>query len=474
MFRKNLAIMWFRNDMRLEDNSAFFAAMTSDYEIIPIYIIEEEDMISEDSGIGSYSKVWLYHALKKLNSDLDGCLQIFFGNSGKILNSIFSKFEYSALFYNKCYEPWFLENDKRINDTLDASVKVFSYNSSLLIEPWKIKKQDSSFYKIFTPFYKKNYLDVTFDEPLPLPCKDKIVFNRLEGCIDIDSVEFFNCDDLDAILEWKVGEDAAKELLNSFMQNSLKNYDRYRDFPSEDGVSKLAPYIHFGHLSPRYIWYKVHKCPEKNPFLRQLVWREFAYYILYHNPKMKEKCIQSNYEQFPWGYDKQLLESWQQGMTGYPIVDAGMRELLHTGYMHNRVRMIVGSFLVKNLNIHWTFGEKWFWDHLFDADLANNSFGWQWIAGCGSDAAPYFRIFNPTLQGQKFDPNGEYIKRYVPELKNVPVKYLFEPWTAPSYVLEFANVVLGKNYPMPIVDLKKSRIEVLEIYKFFLRSNKKK
>lgn len=287
--------------------------------------------------------------------------------------------------------------------------------------------------------------------------------------MDIDTIDLAKYGKLSSIAMWEVGEKPAKNILESFAKNSIQTYNTDRDFPSIDGTSKLAPYLHFGHISARYIWHTLQKNTVKESFLRQLAWREFAYYTLYHHNNMWHECINAKYENFPWTYNENLFEAWKNGVTGYPMVDAGMRELLQTGYMHNRVRMIVASFLVKNLNIHWVFGERWFRENLFDADIANNSFGWQWVAGCGTDAAPYFRIFNPTLQAQKFDSCGDYIRAFVPELASISDKYLFEPWAAPKAILEQKNVFLGKNYPFPIINFKESRVWALDLYKIFTK-----
>ena len=267
---------------------------------------------------------------------------------------------------------------------------------------------------------------------------------------------------------WVVGEKAAHQHLARFLQEGLPYYKGGRDFPARPYVSRLSPYLHFGEISPHAVWHALQKEKDEenvSHFQRELGWREFSYSLLYAFPELPSKNFQAKFDRFPWKKDPQKLKAWQKGQTGIPFVDAAMRELWQTGYMHNRARMVVASFLVKNLLIHWHEGEAWFWDCLVDADLANNSASWQWVAGCGADAAPYFRIFNPVTQGEKFDPDGAYICRYVPELKNLPPPYLFSPWTAPEQVLEKAGVELGKHYPHPIVDLKKSREEALKAFR---------
>ena len=270
---------------------------------------------------------------------------------------------------------------------------------------------------------------------------------------------------------WEPGEAGAQKKLYDFLDDGLLGYKEGRNFPSKKNVSQLSPHIHHGEVSPNQVWYAAKQKEDETGiekdlahFLSELGWREFSYNLLYHFPSLPRENLQKKFDNFPWQKNEVFSEKWKKGFTGYPIVDAGMRELWQTGYMHNRVRMIVGSFLVKNLLLHWHEGEEWFWDCLIDADLASNSASWQWVAGSGADAAPYFRIFNPISQGIKFDPEGEYTKKFLPELKDLPIKYLYSPWEAPTAVLEQANVRLGENYPQPIVDLKESREKALSAF----------
>lgn len=460
--------MWFRQDLRLADNPALFAASSTHYPIVPIYILDEIN--AEEYKMGTASKTWLYHALQGLNKKLNGKLQIFNGNALDILLDLCASYKIDTIYYNRCYEPWRIKRDTKIKIALkEIGVKVSSHNASLLTEPWETLKDNNTCYKVFTPFLKKVYCTLKIREPILAPKNIQLYKDLLYGYPPIESLNLIQGHDNvhNPIEHWQVGEEAAKKIYSTFLEKSIAAYEVQRDYPSQSGISKLAPHLHFGHISPHYLCYMAQKTiyPQSEAFIRQLIWRDFAYHTLYYNQNMPVMCIQSKYENFPWTHDESLLHAWQQGLTGYPIVDAGMRQLLETGYMHNRVRMIVASFLVKNLNIHWHYGQSWFWDKLFDADLANNSFGWQWVAGCGNDAAPYFRIFNPTLQSQKFDPNGDYIRKYVPELSYLAKKFIFTPWLAPSHVLLNANIHLGKSYPIPIVDIESSRIQALNHYK---------
>ena len=270
---------------------------------------------------------------------------------------------------------------------------------------------------------------------------------------------------------WNIGEHAAYKKLEDFIEDGLVNYKDGRNFPSQNNVSRLSPHLHFGEISPNQIWYMVDELdgsiyPERDVyhFKSEIGWREFSYSLLYYNQQLQTENLYKKFDKFPWTKDISNLQNWKRGLTGYPIVDAGMRELWETGYMHNRLRMVVGSFLVKNLLIHWNYGERWFWDCLIDADMASNSASWQWVAGSGADAAPYFRIFNPIMQGQKFDPDGSYTKKYIPELANVPLKYLFNPWDAPKSILDDSGVTLGKDYPYPIVNMQESRDLALDAF----------
>ena len=333
-------------------------------------------------------------------------------------------------------------------------------------------KEDGTPYKVFTPFYRKGCLQNSPEPRIPLEAPKNIKFLKHEE-LHLEELELLpkinwykNFKD-----EWSPGENGAREKLNQFLQLGINDYKDGRNFPSKKNVSRLSPHLHHGEISPNTVWYEVKEKAETmdsyrdgDHYLSELGWREFSYNLLYFFPYLPNENLQRKFDNFPWEENNELLIKWQKGETGYPIVDAGMRELWKTGYLHNRVRMIVGSFLVKNLLLHWHHGQEWFWETLVDADLANNSASWQWVSGSGADAAPYFRIFNPVTQGEKFDPNGDYIKHYIPELKNLNGKFLYAPWEAPESVLQAAGIELGKNYPNPIVDLKLSREKALAAF----------
>lgn len=464
--KKSLTIVWFRQDLRLSDNPAFTAALEQG-DVLPIYILDQENV--GDFALGGASRWWLHHSLQALDESLQGKLNLYAGEAGTIIASLQKRFTILGVYWNRCYEPWRISRDKVIKQALlSQGIRVESFNGSLLNEPWTILKNDSSPYKIFTPYYRKASQVDNYVRPLPPPQSlaslqvdqeaSKLDELSLLPKANWDS-EFYNC--------WEPGELGAQSTLHKFLNKGISHYKIGRDFPALKTVSTLSPHLHFGEISPRQVSNALLSVPDddnREHFKRELGWREFSYYLLFHWPELPNNNLKSNLDDFPWDNNPDWLAQWQQGLTGYPLVDAGMRELWQTGFMHNRVRMITASFLVKNLLINWRLGASWFWDCLVDADLASNNASWQWVAGCGTDASPYFRIFNPVTQGEKFDANGEYTKRYLPELKNLPNKYLFRPWEAPPEVLEKANIILDETYPLPIVDIKASRQTALDAY----------
>lgn len=454
---KKPTIILFRQDLRLKDNPALTHACHSGNPIIPLYILDDE--IPGIWKIGKASRWWLHYSLLSLQESLHAHgsqLVLFKGDTFKILSALIDKHNVGALYWNRCYEPYAIKLEKKFND---LQVQRHSYNGSLLFEPWDIYNNQNTPFKVFTPFWKKCLEVESIDDPLPAPSHiitEKITSEPLESFQLLQgewNVEEF----------WQVGEKIAHRKLKHFIDHSLNAYDHGRDIPSQKSTSELSPHLHFGEISPRQIFHALKHIPNRAKFLSEIGWREFSYYQLYHFPKLPEVPWRAEFSTFPWENNPDFFKKWQKGETGYPIVDAGMRQLLKTGWMHNRVRMIVASFLVKDLFIHWQEGARWFWDALVDADLANNSASWQWVAGCGFDAAPFFRIFNPTLQGEKFDPEGTYVKQWIPELRDVPKNFVHKPWEA--------GWLAPGNYPAPIISHEGARKKALRALKMLTEAS---
>ncbi len=462
-------IVWFRQDLRLEDNPALVRAVRTG-QVLPIYICDDET--AGDMRDGAAGRWWLHHALADLNRQLDGRLRFYRGRARQLVPQLAEIHGVEAVFWNRCYEPWRIVRDKAIkSDLTQRGVTVESDNGSLLWEPWEVLKNDGTPYRVFTPFYRRGCLGAAPPrEPLPAPQAIEFADGDDRLAVPLDALELLPKIRWDRTLEphWTIGADGAQQRLREFLDHGLNGYREGRNFPARQNVSRLSPNLHWGGMSPNQVWYAADAAGESDDldhFKSELGWREFSYSLLYHFPDLPTRNLQQSFDRFPWRSDNEALRRWQRGRTGIPIVDAGMRELWQTGYMHNRVRMIVGSFLVKNLQQHWHHGERWFRDCLVDADLANNSASWQWIAGCGADAAPFFRIFNPVTQGRKFDPDGAYTRRFVPELAKLQDDLLFSPWEAPPTVLAASGVRLGETYPEPMVDLKRSRQAALDAYR---------
>ena len=481
-----MIILWFRQDLRLDDNLALINAIehaeNHNAPLIPIYIHDNDT--AKEWKMGGASQWWLHNSLKNLANNLKEKyalnLTYFSGAADKILDDLISENEVTHVFWNRQYEPWRITRDKTIKAALkDKDITAQSYNSAVLYEPHTVAKSDGTPYKVFTPYYRKGCLQNIGapPEPAPAPAPTNIQTApltakgpcALKDLNLIPDIPWYTTMEK----EWHPGEKGALERWESFLDGGLKGYKEGRNFPNKPNVSRLSPHLHFGEISPRKLWHDAqiagHSQACENDadiFQSELGWREFSNHLLYHFPKLPDTNLQEKFNRFPWNDPTQNdhLKRWQQGQTGYPIVDAGMRELWQTGYMHNRVRMVVGSFLVKHLRLHWHHGAQWFWDTLLDADLANNSASWQWIAGCGADAAPYFRIFNPITQGKKFDTDGAYVRRFVPEIAGLPDKYLHAPWEAPDHVLNKAEISLGKTYPRPVVDHSAAREEALSAF----------
>jgi deoxyribodipyrimidine photo-lyase len=467
---QKISIVWLRQDLRISDNCALIEGLKNG-EVLPIFILDDES--AGEFALGAASKWWLHNSLKSLNESFGGKLNFYLGDAAKILLKIIAENEVRAVYWNRCYEPFRTKQDSEIKILLkEKNIEAKSFKAALLWEPWQVLKSDATPYKVFTPFYRNGCL--TKEAPrMPLPKPEKMNLLSDEKSQKLEDLNLLPKKNWHLPMEkiWQIGEEAAQTRLYEFLENGLKNYKEGRNHPNQNNVSRLSPHLHFGEISPNQVWYAAQAMlinddlqKDVDHFLSELGWREFSNHLLFHFPTLPRQNFQEKFNKFPWIDNADLLKAWKLGQTGFPIVDAGMRELWQTGYMHNRVRMIVGSFLVKNLLINWHHGEDWFWDCLIDADLANNSASWQWIAGSGADAAPYFRIFNPILQGEKFDTEGEYTRRFVPELANLPKEFLFKPWQAPAQILQKAGVELGKNYPKPIIDIAASRDMALRAY----------
>ncbi len=473
MSSQPLSVVWFRQDLRLTDNPALRAAAARG-RLLPIYILDDDN--AGEWAMGGASRTWLHRSLDSLDRAFDGRLRLFRGDAARVIEQLAEALPISAVYWNRCYEPWRIERDSRIKKQLGTrGIDVESFNASLLWEPWEISKGDGSPYRVFTPYYQKGCLGAPPPgQPLPAQAPLDCIDDPVPGSVGLSALELLPRLDWhrDMLAHWDIGEDAAAASLEGFCTDTLNQYREGRDFPALQATSRLSPHLHFGEISPRQAWYRAEQAALETGgdgpahFLRELGWREFSYYLLYHFPALPRQNFNSKFDGFDWlEPDSTALAAWQQGLTGFPIVDAGMRELWQTGYMHNRVRMIVASFLIKNMLLHWHHGENWFWDCLVDADLASNSASWQWCAGSGADAAPYFRIFNPLLQSQKFDPDGEYLARYCPELAALEPKWRHQPSAAGQQRLDAAGLKLGRDYPEPMLDLKTTRERALARFK---------
>jgi deoxyribodipyrimidine photo-lyase len=466
-------LVWFRRDLRVHDNPALNAAAAAGQPVVALYVHAPEE--EGHWAPGAASRWWSHHSLAALERELSarGARLVFrCGPSLATLLEVARESGATAVHWNRLYEPVLVARDKQVKQGLkDAGLEATSHGGALLHEPWKLKTQAGDPFRVFTPFWNAFQKQVMPGAPLPPPRRLAAPTTALSG-LRLDALGLLPSIPWDAGLaaSWTPGEAAALARLEAFARDTVGGYKDQRDLPAVDGVSRLSPHLHFGELSPRQAWAAVARriadaraSRGAEAYLRELGWREFAHHVLFHFPTTPDAPLHAKYARFPWRPRHQpLLRAWQQGRTGYPIVDAGLRELWHTGWMHNRVRMIVASLLVKNLRVPWLEGARWFWDTLVDADLANNTMGWQWTAGCGADAAPYFRIFNPVLQGLKFDPEAAYVKKWVPELAALPAEWAHQPWRAPRKVLDATGFRSGIDYPSPLIDLATSRDEALE------------
>lgn len=464
-------LVWFRQDLRIADNPALHEAARRG-AVLPVFVLETPDQSGDTHPLGGASRWWLHHSLAELKRSLPE-LVLLRGSSRHLIPEIARETGVRAVFWNRCYDPHAIERDSEIKNTLKQDgFDAQSFKAGLLFEPWELKTGTGGPYKVYSPFWKAaQQLEVG----LPLAAPAELAAKTYRHCEDLETLGLLpEKPDWAAGWGklWQPGETGALLQLRWFLENGLPEYRELRDRPDLPNVSRLSAHLHFGDISPRQVWHETRKRLAGNDdpnsdgmkFLSEIAWREFSHHLLYHFPQLPSQNWRSVFDNYPWRESPGDLKRWQRGQTGYPIVDAGMRELWQTGYMHNRVRMIVASFLIKHLRLHWRHGEAWFRDTLVDADLANNSASWQWVAGSGADAAPYFRIFNPISQGKKFDPEGTYVRNWVPELRNLSTADLFAPFDASIEDLERAGICLGKDYPFPIVDHASARKAALEGY----------
>lgn len=459
-------LVWFRDDHRLSDNPALLAAVESGASILCFAVVGDTE--SGLRPLGGAARWWLHGSLSALNESLQqagSSLLLLKGPALEAVEAAVSATGAAAVFWNRRYGADEIALDSTIKKRLtDRGVMVQSCNGRLLHEPWQVLNQSGKPFQVFTP-YMRAVMARSIEAPRPAPRRlsaGEWPLAILDDALHLDDLclKPQNPDWAFGFGEmWQPGERRAQRKLQSFLEKALHGYAERRDAPAEAGTSRLSPHLRFGEISPRQVWHAVCNVAAERPeltqdahkFLSEVIWRDFTYQLLHTYPHLPTKPHAPKFEHFPWQDDPLKLKAWQRGLTGYPIVDAGMRQLWRTGWMHNRVRMIVASFLVKHLLIDWRKGEAWFWDTLVDADPANNAFSWQWIAGSGPDSAPFHRIFNPVTQGEKFDPQGDYVRTYVPQLAKLPNKYIHQPWEAPPALLAKAGVTLGSTYPAPVV-----------------------
>lgn len=466
-------ILWFRRDLRLTDNPALTAAVATGRPILPVYILDEN---GEGRRPGAASLWWLDKSLRALDAALrrrGGRLILRRGDSEAELRRLIDQTGADQVFINRRFEPDAFVRDADIAHALkDEGVDCHGLNGSLMARPGAVRTGAGKPYRVFTPFLKA-LLQAAPDGPAT-PAPDALVTPEGPAGDDIDAWGLHpSAPDWSRGFDWTPGEAGAAAALADFIAGGLKDYAVGRDVPGRRGTSRLSPHLHWGEISPRGVVRAVRAAAaegrvapaQADKFVAEIGWREFSAHLLHQFPYMAERAFRPEFDAMPWRADPEGLAAWKKGRTGYPLVDAGMRELWAAGWMHNRVRMVVASFLVKHLLIDWREGEAWFWDTLVDADLASNVQNWQWVAGSGADAAPYFRIFNPVAQGEKFDPDGRYVRRWLPELRALPDRWLHAPWTAPAAVLAEAGIRLGGTYPRPIVDHGAARARALDALK---------
>jgi deoxyribodipyrimidine photo-lyase len=468
-------IVWFRDDLRLSDHPALHASVKSGAPVICLYVRDEQSAALR--ALGGATRWWLAQSLRALSTSLaaiGGTLVLRNGRAADVIAALAREAGAGMVLWNEIAQaPHRAIEDEVIAALADLDVGTRSFPGDLLVQPAAVRTKDGRGLRVFTPFWRRVVGLGDPAKPLPAPKALKPGPQVASDELSDWGLEPTTPDWAAGLREmWTPGEAAAQKHLRSFLKSGVDGYSGGRDRPDREATSRLSPHLRFGEISPRQVWYAARFAAAERPklaghidkFLSEVGWREFCRHLLFDIPDLASRNLQSAFDAFPWNIDGKALRAWQRGRTGYPIVDAGMRELWHTGTMHNRVRMVVASFLVKHLLIDWRDGEKWFWDTLVDADAGSNPANWQWVAGSGADAAPYFRIFNPILQGEKFDPDGIYVRRWVPELKDMPSKFIHQPWNASPPELTRAGITLGKSYPAPIIDHKLGRERALKAY----------
>ncbi len=473
-------IVWFRDDLRLSDHPALHFTATRGGPVVGIYILDEEGQTScppQRRPLGGAARWWLAQSLKSLQSDLARCgstLLLRKGSAAAIIAGLARDIGADSVAWNDIATAPYRALDEAVVRALDdIGVPSRIFPSDLLVGPESVRNKEGRGLRVFTPFWKRVLALGDPPKTLPAPKKLRSIDDLQSDDLASWQLEPHRPDWAGGLRDaWTPGEASAHTLLAEFLEHRIAGYATRRDRPDRDATSRLSPHLRFGEISPRQIWHAARFAAAERSaiasdvekFLSELGWREFCRHLLFDVPDLAERNLQSSFDEFPWRDDDTVLKAWQHGQTGYPIVDAGMRELWCTGVMHNRVRMVVASFLVKHLLIDWRLGEQWFWDTLVDADAGSNPANWQWVAGSGADAAPYFRVFNPILQGEKFDPDGDYVRRWVPELSRLPNMLIHQPWTATPIELSSAGVILGATYPTPIVEHKLGRERALAAY----------
>ena len=468
-------IVWFRDDLRLSDHPALHAASKTGARVICLYVLDEQSTNARPPGAAA--RWWLAQSLRALQKSLEAIgspLVLRRGSAATVIAELARDTDADAVFWNEIAQaPHRAVADQLAGALNEIGVAVQTFAGDLLATPADIRSKDGRGPRVFTPFWKRVHSFGDPPKPLPAPKALSPVPDIVGDALESWHLEPTHPDWAGGLREtWTPGEPSAQSRLRQFLKSGVAGYSTERDRPDREGTSSLSPHLRFGEISPRQVWHAARFAAAEHPklagdidkFLSELGWREFCRHLLFDVPDLAQRNLQPSFDAFPWKTDGRALRAWQRGQTGYPIVDAGMRELWHTGVMHNRVRMVVASFLVKHLLIDWRDGEKWFWDTLVDADPGSNPANWQWVAGSGADAAPYFRVFNPILQGEKFDPDGIYVRRWVPELAELPARLIHQPWTATPLELAGAGITLGKTYPERVIDHKAGRERALAAY----------